>query len=209
MIPPASFQITEDGAQLPGRGLGTFQPDPARCPDKSVKQSVLTALKVGYRHIDTSLRYGDGLGEREVGEAIRESGVPREEITVVTKLENVFHAPDDVEVNLDISLKNLGLDYVDIFIMHFPYAYKKTANYSTELLAPSSTNSHLLYPVIDIELSRTFDVTWEAMERLVDTGKVKHTGECPSSLLQLPRYRSRGNCFFPSTIKAQCKHSIV
>jgi len=86
MIPPKSFQITADGAQLPGRGLGTFQPDPAKYPDKSVKQSVLTALQAGYRHIDTSLRYGDGQGEREVGEAIRESGIPREEIVIVTKL---------------------------------------------------------------------------------------------------------------------------
>ncbi|KAK0666748.1 1,5-anhydro-D-fructose reductase [Cercophora samala] len=169
MLPLDSFQITEDGARLPGRGLGTFQPDPAKYPDKSVRQSVLTALKVGYRHIDTSLRYGDGQGEREVGEAIRESGIPREEIIVVTKLENVFHAPEDVEVNLDISLKNLGLDYVDIFIMHFPYAYKKTANYGTERDAQGK-------PVIDVELSRSFDVTWKAMERLVDIGKAKHIG---------------------------------
>ena len=52
----------------------------------TVKQSVLAALRAGYRHIDTSLRYGDGQGERELGEAIRESGVPREDIFVVTKL---------------------------------------------------------------------------------------------------------------------------
>lgn len=96
MIPPVSFQITKDGAQLPGRGLGTFQPDPTKYPDKSVKQSVLTALKAGYRHIDTSLRYGDGQGEREVGEAIRESGVPREEIIVVTKLFVIIQPYDDI-----------------------------------------------------------------------------------------------------------------
>ncbi|KAK4173865.1 NADP-dependent oxidoreductase domain-containing protein, partial [Triangularia setosa] len=82
--------------------------DPAKYPDKSVKQSVLAALKVRYRHIDTSLRYGNGLGEREVGEVIHESGILREEIVVVTKLYNVFRGPEDVEVNLVISLQNLG-----------------------------------------------------------------------------------------------------
>ncbi|KAM7208212.1 1,5-anhydro-D-fructose reductase [Naviculisporaceae sp. PSN 640] len=173
MIPPESFQITKDGAKLPGRGLGTFQPDPAKYPDKSVKQSVLTALKAGYRHIDTSLRYGDGQGEREVGEAIRESGIPREEIVIVTKLENVYHAPEDVETNLDISLTNLGLDYIDIFIMHFPYAYKKTGSgpyFGTERDPVTKR------PMIDVELSRDFPLTWKAMENLVDKGKVKHIG---------------------------------
>ncbi|KAM7215757.1 1,5-anhydro-D-fructose reductase [Rhypophila decipiens] len=173
MIPSESFQITENGARLPGRGLGTFQPDPAKYPDKSVKQSVLTALKAGYRHIDTSLRYGDGQGEREVGEAIRESGIPREEIIVVSKLENVYHAPEDVETNLDISLVNLGLDYIDIFIMHFPYAYKKKgpAPYSGTERDPVTNR-----PIINVELSHNFPLTWQAMERLVDTGKVKHIG---------------------------------
>ncbi|KAH9907806.1 NADP-dependent oxidoreductase domain-containing protein [Xylariomycetidae sp. FL2044] len=169
MIPQDSFKASPEGPRVPGRGLGTFQPDPEKYPPNSVKQSVLTALKTGYRHIDTSLRYGDGQGEMEVGEAIRESGVPREDIFVVTKLENVYHAPEDVEVNLDISLKNLGLDYVDLFIMHFPYAYKKTANYGTQ-------RDERGRPAIDIELSRSFDVTWRAMERLVEIGKTKYIG---------------------------------
>ncbi len=86
MIPPTSFPLGPEGAQIPSIGLGTFQPDPKLYPAGSVKQSVLTALRAGYRHIDTCLRYGDGQGEREVGEAIRESGIPREEIFVVSKL---------------------------------------------------------------------------------------------------------------------------
>jgi len=84
MIPQEYFGI--NGARIPGRGLGTFQPDPNLYGPKSVKQSVLTALRAGYRHIDTSLRYGEGQGETEVGEAVRESGIPREEIFIVTKL---------------------------------------------------------------------------------------------------------------------------
>ncbi|KAI0875126.1 NADP-dependent oxidoreductase domain-containing protein [Hypoxylon argillaceum] len=164
MLEPSPFII-----EIPAIGLGTFQPEPGKYPTKSVKQSVLWALEAGYRHFDTSLRYGDGQGEMEVGEAIKESHVPRDEIFVVTKLENVYHAPEDVEVNLNISLKNLGLTYVDLFIMHFPYAYKKTANYGTERDARGR-------PVIDIELSRSFDVTWRAMEKLVEAKKTKYIG---------------------------------
>ena len=85
MIPPDFFEVN-GGARIPARGLGTFQPNPEEYGPESVKQSVLTALKIGYRHIDTSLRYGDGQGEKEVGEAVRESGVPREEIFIVSKL---------------------------------------------------------------------------------------------------------------------------
>ena len=84
MIPPTYFEVY--GARIPGRGLGTFQPNPDQYGPKSVKHSVLAAMKAGYRHIDTSLRYGDGQGEMEVGEAVRESGIPREEIFIVTKL---------------------------------------------------------------------------------------------------------------------------
>ncbi|KAI1408638.1 NADP-dependent oxidoreductase domain-containing protein [Hypoxylon sp. FL1857] len=167
MIPPKYFEV--NGARIPSRGLGTFQPDPNKYGPNSVKNSVLAALKAGYRHIDTSLRYGDGQGEREVGEAIRESGIPREEIFIVSKLENVYHAPEDAEVNVDISLKNLGFDYVDLFIMHFPYAYKKTKDYGTE-------RDERGRPAIDVDLSRSFNVTWMAMERLVDIGKAKFIG---------------------------------
>lgn len=84
LSPSTYFEV--DGAQIPGRGLGTFQPDPDQYGPGSVKKSVLAALKAGYRHIDTSLRYGDGQGEREVGEAVRESGIPRKDIFIVTKL---------------------------------------------------------------------------------------------------------------------------
>lgn len=85
MIPPTHFSLA-DGAKIPSRGLGTFQPDPAIYPPGSVKQAVLCAFQAGCRHIDTSLRYGDGQGEREVGEAIRASGIPRAEIFIVSKL---------------------------------------------------------------------------------------------------------------------------
>lgn len=169
MIPLEYFEASAGMVRIPSRGLGTFQPDPKAYPAGSVKQSVLAALRAGCRHIDTSLRYDNGQGEKEVGEAIRESGLPREEIFVVTKLENVFHAPEDVEIGLDMSLKNLGFDYVDMFLMHFPYAYKKEGDFGT---ARREGNK----PVIDIELSRAYVETWKEMEKLVDQKKTKYIG---------------------------------
>ncbi|KAK3997438.1 NADP-dependent oxidoreductase domain-containing protein [Cladorrhinum sp. PSN332] len=83
--------------------------------------------------------------------------------------ENVYHAPEDVPVNLDLDLKHLGLDYVDLFLMHFPYAYKKTDNYGTQ-------RDEYGRPLIDIEHSRAFNITWKAMEDLVGTKKVKYIG---------------------------------
>jgi diketogulonate reductase-like aldo/keto reductase len=86
MIPPDSFALKDTSIRIPARGLGTFQPDPKLYPETSVKDSVLQALKLGYRHLDAALAYGWGTVERDMGEAIRESGIPREEIFVVTKL---------------------------------------------------------------------------------------------------------------------------
>jgi diketogulonate reductase-like aldo/keto reductase len=71
---------------VPLRGFGTFQSDNGAYPPGTAKAATLEALKVGYRHIDTAFAYGNGQIEREVGEAIRESGVPREHLFIVTKL---------------------------------------------------------------------------------------------------------------------------
>ncbi|CZT11977.1 uncharacterized protein RCO7_07987 [Rhynchosporium graminicola] len=111
MLPPDSFPLKGTNMRIPSRGLGTFQADPKLYPEGSVKASVLRAIKHGYRHIDAAYGYGSGFVGKEVGAAIAECGVPREELFVVTKLHHCFHAPDDVEVNMDMSLKNLKLDY--------------------------------------------------------------------------------------------------
>lgn len=86
MTLPDSFPLKGTNIRMPSRGLGTFQVDPKQYPDGSVKFSVLHALKTGYRHIDAALAYGWGSVERDIGAAIRESGIAREEIFVVTKL---------------------------------------------------------------------------------------------------------------------------
>ena len=86
---PRAFRIIhKDGtfaAHIPAIGFGTFQPDPTT-PPGTVKTAVLKAIEIGYRHIDTAYAYSTGKVEKEVGEAIRECGVPREELFIVTKL---------------------------------------------------------------------------------------------------------------------------
>jgi len=99
-----SFKLNT-GASIPAIGFGTWQDKEAQEP------AVLAALKSGYRHIDTARIYGT---EPAVGAAIKKSGVPRDQIFLVTKLWNNSHAPEDVETALDASLKDLDTDYVDL-----------------------------------------------------------------------------------------------
>lgn len=102
-----------NGVKMPYLGFGTF-----RIPaGDETKNAVLEALKVGYRHIDTAKIYGN---EQSVGEAIRESGIKREEIFVTTKLWNADQGYDTTLRAFDESLKNLGMDYVDLYLIHWP-----------------------------------------------------------------------------------------
>ncbi len=82
---------------------------------QEVRQAVKAALDAGYRHIDTALAYGN---EQEVGQGIKDSGVPRSEIWITTKLDNTWHHV--VEEGITSSLKSLDTDYVDLYLMHWP-----------------------------------------------------------------------------------------
>ena len=99
-----------DGNTMPQFGLGVFL-----MPPEVTKQHVLTALELGYRHIDTAAIYGN---EQAVGEAIAESGVPRDELFVTTKLWN--DRQTDAPAALHESLEKLGLDHVDLYLIHWP-----------------------------------------------------------------------------------------
>jgi 2,5-diketo-D-gluconate reductase A len=101
-----------DGHSIPQLGFGVFQIDPAE-----TAQAVTEALEVGYRHIDTAEMYGN---ERGVGEAIRASGIDRGEVYVTSKLGNSFHRPDDARRAFEGTLSELGFDYVDLFLIHWP-----------------------------------------------------------------------------------------
>ena len=128
-----------NGVQIPQLGFGTFQIKPV-----DTKEATLGALKVGYRHIDTAEMYGN---EKEVGEAIRESGLAREDLFVTSKLNNSFHAYDDALKAFDGTLSDLGFDYLDLFLIHWP-----------------------LPNVGD------FVETWKAMEQMYRSGRVKAIG---------------------------------
>jgi len=101
-----------DGTSIPQLGFGVFQIPPAE-----TKAAVLTALELGYRHIDTAEMYGN---EKEVGEAIHESGIAREDIYVTTKLNNGFHEPDKAREAYQLSLDDLNIGYLDLFLIHWP-----------------------------------------------------------------------------------------
>jgi len=103
------------GGTIPRVGLGVWQ-----SPRGAVtKNAVLSALRLGYRHVDTARIYGN---EGDVGAAVRESGIPRSEIFVTTKLWNDDHGYDAACAAFDASLKRLGLDYVDLYLVHWPVA---------------------------------------------------------------------------------------
>ncbi|KAH0843104.1 Glycerol 2-dehydrogenase (NADP(+)) [Fonsecaea pedrosoi] len=135
------------GAKMPGVGLGTWQSKP-----NEVREAVKNALQIGYRHIDTALAYGN---EAEVGQGIIDSGVPREEIWITTKLDNPWHKR--VNEGIESSLRDLKTDYVDLYLMHWP----------------SSTVPEDLKKHYD---DWNFIDTWREMQKLVGTGKVRNIG---------------------------------
>ncbi|KAI0892568.1 Aldo/keto reductase [Annulohypoxylon nitens] len=135
------------GDKIPAIGLGTWQ-----SPKNETAKAVKHALSVGYRYIDTAFAYGN---ESEVGEGIRASGVPREQIWITTKLDNPWHKR--VAEGIETSLKNLGTDYVDLYLMHWP----------------SSTRPDDLKKHYD---DWNFLDTWRELQKLVGTGKVRNIG---------------------------------
>jgi 2,5-diketo-D-gluconate reductase A len=101
-----------DGRTIPQLGFGVFQIEP-----DETEEMVRGALDVGYRHIDTAEMYGN---EKEVGAAVRSSGVDRGDVFITSKLDNGFHEPDDARKAFDATLADLGTDYIDLFLIHWP-----------------------------------------------------------------------------------------
>jgi 2,5-diketo-D-gluconate reductase A len=117
MNTPSSISIVpsvrlNDDRLIPQLGFGVFQIDPSQ-----TAEAVSTALEVGYRHVDTAEMYGN---EREVGDAVRASGLDRGEVFITSKLNNGYHRPDDARRAFETTLVQLGFDYVDLFLIHWP-----------------------------------------------------------------------------------------
>ncbi|KAL4982923.1 NADP-dependent oxidoreductase domain-containing protein [Aspergillus falconensis] len=150
---------------IPPIGLGTWQGS-ANATYAAVKH----ALQHGYRHIDTALNYGN---EKEVGQGIRDSGIPREQIWVTTKLDNHWH--HRVREGLESSLTDLGLNYVDLYLVHFPC--------STD---PEDRSRHLN--------NWDFVRTWQEMQKLLRTGKVRNIGVSNFQISHLERLLKDPSC---------------
>ncbi len=129
-----------NGVQIPQLGFGVYQ-----IPPEETVEAVRTALAVGYRHIDTAEMYGN---EKEVGQAVRESGIDRSEVFVTSKLNNGFHRRDDALRAFDQTLADLGFDQLDLFLIHWPL------------------------PTIDVD----YVETWKAMEEIYAGGRCRAIG---------------------------------
>jgi len=110
-----------NGRSIPQLGFGVFQVEPA-----DTVKATLVALEAGYRHIDTAQMYGN---EKQVGEALRQFGLDRSEVFVTSKLNNGFHRPDDARTTFAQTLEDLGLDFVDLFLIHWPLPTRYDGDY--------------------------------------------------------------------------------
>lgn len=157
-----------NGVVIPGLGFGTFANEGAKGESyKAVKK----ALEVGYRHMDCAWFYQN---EAEVGDAIRDflketPGVTRKDLFICTKVWNHLHQPEDVKWSLNDSLKKLGVDYVDLFLVHWPIAAERDEDHMPKI-GPDGRY------VINKELTESPEPTWRAMEELNASGKARAIG---------------------------------
>lgn len=130
----------QNGVKIPMMGLGTF-----RAAGDEAYTATLSAIKMGYRHIDTAMIYRN---EEQVGQAIKDSGVAREELFITTKLWTTDLGYEEAKSAFALSLQKLGLDYLDLYLVHWPKAYERNA------------------------------ASWRALEELYTAKKIRAIGVC-------------------------------
>ena len=154
--------LNNGSSVIPALGFGTLIPDPV-----VTRNATRAALEAGFRALDTAERYRT---EKEVGEALKEvfmaGNIKREDVFVATKLWNTNHRPERVKTAFETSLKRLELDYIDLYLIHTPFAFQPGDNQD-----PRDANGNVLYDT-GVKLLDT----WEALEKLVGEGKCKAIG---------------------------------
>lgn len=162
--------LNNGAGAIPALGFGTLIPDPT-----ATRTATKAALEAGFRAIDTAERYRT---EGEVGEAMQEvfdgGKIERNDVFVITKLWNTNHRPERVKPAFEASLKKLQLDYVDLYLIHTPFAFQPGDEQD-----PRDANGNVIY-----DQGVTLLETWKAMEGLVDEGKCKAIGLSDVSLDQ-------------------------
>jgi diketogulonate reductase-like aldo/keto reductase len=153
---------------MPAIGLGTFGSD--RVPAEAVAQAVSGALEVGYRHFDCASVYGN---EDRIGEVLKD--FPREALWITSKLWNDKHAPEDVVPSCERSLADLRTDYLDAYLVHWPFPNFHARGADVTSRSPDAR------PYIHSEYMET----WRQMERLVDLGLVRHIGTSNTTIPKL------------------------
>src|SRR6202451_177923 len=161
---------TGSGA-IPALGFGTLIPDPV-----ATRTATKAALEAGFRAFDAAERYRN---EKEVGEAMQEvfkaGKIKRKDVFIATKLWNNNHRPERVTPAFEASLKKLQLDYVDLYLIHTPFAFQPGDEQD-----PRDANGNVIY-----DKGVTLLETWRALEKLVDGGKCKAIGLSDVSLEQV------------------------
>ncbi|KAI6039562.1 NADP-dependent oxidoreductase domain-containing protein [Pisolithus marmoratus] len=164
-----------NGESIPAIGLGTWQSKP-----NEVTRAVDVALRNGYRHIDCAWAYGN---EKEVGEGLRASGVPRSEVFITSKLWGTYHRR--VEECLDETLANLGTDYLDLYLIHWPVPMNPSGNHPKFPTRPDGSR--------DRDESWDIRDTWKGMEEVLKKGKVKSIGVSNCSEMMVEKILTTAN----------------
>ncbi len=168
------YKTLPTGAKMPVVGLGTFGSD--RYDSEAIAQAVKDAISIGYRHIDCAAVYGN---EHLIGQSLRDvqaQGVRREELWITSKLWNDRHDEDKVIAACEKSLRDLQLDYLDLYLIHWPFP-----NYHAPGVDVSSRDPHAK-PYIH----ENYMKTWQQLEKLVERGLVKHIG---TSNMTIPKLK--------------------
>lgn len=168
------FRVLHTGSKIPAIGLGTFGSDKYSADE--VAEAVKGAIQVGYRHIDCAAVYGN---EQQIGQALHEImsvGIQREELWITSKLWNDKHAEANVIPACEKSLKDLQLDSLDLYLVHWPFPNHH----------PPGVDVHARDPHAKPYIHENFMKTWRQMEKLVEMGLVKHIG---TSNMTIPKLR--------------------